>query len=129
MGKKKGESTGTVTRGPKTTINLEALRDLIKAGANAKEIMAEIGIKQVQSLRNSVFKLSQLDRIFYDVPGLINDARRPGAIRVGKTGLKLPLKSIPYEVGTVVIVSVDGHTIAINPVGGTVSPVDEATVV
>ncbi len=49
----------------------EKLRTMIvDEGKNADEIQKELGIASKQSLRQHVLKLINIDRTFYDVPGL-----------------------------------------------------------
>lgn len=46
------------------------LREMITTGKNADEIQKELGIASKQSLRQHILKLINIDRQFYDVPGL-----------------------------------------------------------
>jgi len=46
------------------------LREMVTAGDNADKIQQSLGIASKQSLRQHVLKLINIDRQFYDVPGL-----------------------------------------------------------
>jgi len=46
------------------------LREMITSGKSADEIQKTFGIASKQSLRQHVLKLINIDRQFYDVPGL-----------------------------------------------------------
>ena len=46
------------------------LREMITSGMNADEIQKELGIASKQSLRQHILKLINIDRQFYEVPGL-----------------------------------------------------------
>lgn len=108
MGKKKNAdgtqmtSKTARTKRSRNTINLDLLRDHIKNGSNAKDIMNDMGISQVGSLRNAVFMLSQVDETFYTVPGLIDETRFKPILKVGKAGIRLPLEKLPFAKGTTV---------------------------
>lgn len=108
MGKKKNaDGTQMTTQTARTkrsrnTINLDLLRDHIKSGSNAKDIMNDMGISQVGSLRNAVFMLTQVDETFYTVPGLIDETRFKPILKVGKAGIRLPLEKLPFAKGTTV---------------------------
>ena len=54
------------------------LRELIASGKNATEIMKEMEIGHMQTLRQYVLKLMDLDKTFYEIPGLYkSNTRRP----------------------------------------------------
>jgi len=103
MGKKKVQTDGTVKeKRERKNINLDVLREYIDGKNNAHSIMAEMKIAQIGSLRNAVFMLSQIDGKFYTVPGLIDETRFKPVIKVGKSGIRLPLEKIPFAKGTTV---------------------------
>lgn len=52
--------------------NAEKLRNLIKQGKNANQIMAEMELVHKQVLKAHVQKLSTIDKVFYEVPGLFD---------------------------------------------------------
>ena len=55
-----------------------ALREQINAGKDASQIMSELKIGHMQTLRQYVLRLMDLDKSFYEIPGLYkNNTRRP----------------------------------------------------
>lgn len=105
MGKKKATGTGietTTIKKNRKAINLDALRILIKEGNDAREIMKDMGIAQVGSLRNAVFMLSQKDERFYAVPGLVDETRFRPLMKVGKAGIRIPIEKLPFAYGETV---------------------------
>jgi hypothetical protein len=70
-------------------MDLDRLRTEIEAGKNAREIMAEMGIKNIQAIRNAVLRLSLQDKKLYEVKRLFGDGNRDGALKFGKSGLTL----------------------------------------
>lgn len=101
MGKKKAAGTETTTvKKNRKAINLDELRILINEGNDAREIMKDMGIAQVGSLRNAVFMLSQKDMKFYAVQGLVDETRFRPLIKVGKTGIRIAIEKLPFEQDT-----------------------------
>lgn len=102
MGKKKvQEGTQTTkTKKPRNNIDLDLLRQHIKVGSNARDIMHDLNISQVGSLRNAVFMLSQMDETFYTVPGLVDETRFKPVLKVGKAGIRIPIEKLPFAKGT-----------------------------
>ena len=70
-------------------MDLNRLRTEIEVGKNAKEIMAEMGIRNIQSIRNAVLRLSIQDKKLYEVKRLFGDGNRDGSLKFGKSGLTL----------------------------------------
>lgn len=72
------------------------LRAMINAGNSADEIKEALGLVSKQSLRQHILKLINIDRQFYEVPGLyIRNTQRPvvnfkGEIRLSKKMLEFP---------------------------------------
>jgi len=82
-------------------LDLNRLRTEIEAGNNAKEIMAAMGIKNIQSIRNAVLRLSFQDKKLYEVKRLFGDGNRDGSLKFGKSGLTLSktrLESLGFKV-------------------------------
>ena len=82
-------------------MDLDRLRTEIEAGNNAKEIMAAMGIKNIQSIRNAVLRLSFQDKKLYEVKRLFGDGNRDGSLKFGKSGLTLSktrLESLGFKV-------------------------------
>ncbi|MDB4444445.1 hypothetical protein N9174_03815 [bacterium] len=82
-------------------MDLNRLRTEIEAGNNAKEIMAAMGIKNIQSIRNVVLRLSFQDKKLYEVKRLFGDGNRDGSLKFGKSGLTLSktrLESLGFKV-------------------------------
>jgi len=76
------------------------LRDLIKEGKNAQQIMDAFGVKKPQ-LKTYLAKLIQLDEQFYKIAGM-EERAVGGAPKFGKNGLHLSaalLKSYGFNEG------------------------------
>ena len=71
-------SKNTVSSKKKAESKYDAatLRNLIKAGKTAKEIMDVMGIGHKQILKHHVLKLCASDHTFYEVPGLYGQNTR-----------------------------------------------------
>jgi len=102
MTKKRGQDQ-VVTKEKRQSINMDFLREMINSGHGAKNIMETMNIKQIGSLRNAVFMLSQKDMKLYTVPGLIDETRFKPMLRVGKSGIRLPVEKIPFKKGSMVV--------------------------
>ncbi len=81
MSKKEKAPTGEETQEKKhfeSKFNPIRLRECIQSGKNAGAIMQELEIGHMQTLRQYVLKLMDLDKAFYEVPGLYkSNTRRP----------------------------------------------------
>ena len=68
------------------------LRQLLKDGLDAQQIMETMQIKHKQTLKQYILKLISTDRVLYDVKGLyLKDSKRP---RINQFGfLKVNLKA------------------------------------
>jgi hypothetical protein len=76
------------------------LRDLIKDGKNAQQIMDAFGVKKPQ-LKTYLAKLIQLDETFYKIAGM-EERAVAGAPKFGKNGIRLSaalLKSYGFKEG------------------------------
>lgn len=76
------------------------LRDLIKEGKNAQQIMDAFGVKKPQ-LKSYLAKLIQLDEQFYKIDGM-EERAVAGAPKFGKNGIHLSaalLKSYGFMEG------------------------------
>jgi len=73
--------------------NANKLREAIKAGHSAVQIMEMLGIKHKQTLKQYVLKLISNDRQFYEIPGLyLKNSSKP---KVSKNGLiKIKIENI-----------------------------------
>jgi len=112
MGKKKETVQGQAQAKAKKRerrVDLEQLRGYIAEKKNAHDIMDTMKIKQIGSLRNAVFMLSQIDERFYTVPGIVDEFRFKPIIRVGKSGIKIPIERIPFAIGSTLNVTVSAE--------------------
>jgi hypothetical protein len=95
MGAKDGNTTDVQDRKTKkkteSKFDPQVLRQMVKDGLNAAEIMTRLQLKTRQTLKQHVFKLVQIDRQLYDVKGLyLKDSKRP---RINQFGfLKINMK-------------------------------------
>ncbi len=76
--------------------NPSLLRECIFGGMTASEIMAKMGVKHRQTLKQYVLKLMSDDKTYYEVKGLyLKNSRRPKVNN--KMELKIYLKSIDLQ--------------------------------
>jgi hypothetical protein len=72
----------------KKDIDVKEVFKCIKEGVSASEIMERTGIA-IQALRNKAHQLMQIDKTFYDVPGLVGKTGGKRKISYTKNGLKI----------------------------------------
>lgn len=71
-------------------MDLAKLKEEIEAGKDAKAIMEAVGVKNVQSVRNAVLRLSVQEKKLYTVDGLFSEGNKAdGPVRFGKHGVRL----------------------------------------
>lgn len=74
---------------PRSSYNPTALRDYIKQGKSAAEIMEALAIKNSQTLQSHVMRLMIQDDKVYKVPGLLE--KDSATVTVSKSGdLRIP---------------------------------------
>lgn len=82
----------------------EKFRNMVKSGATAVEICADFGI-QKPTLKNFKLKLMEIDKTYYDIPGMDERIVTP---KVNKNGLLISsskMKAFGYDQGQEVIIS------------------------
>jgi hypothetical protein len=95
MGAKDGNTTDVQDRKTKkkteSKFDPQVLRQMVKDGLNAAEIMTRLQLKTRQTLKQHIAKLIQIDRQLYEVKGLyLKDSKRP---RINQFGfLKINMK-------------------------------------
>ncbi|WP_029459557.1 hypothetical protein [Solidesulfovibrio alcoholivorans] len=95
MGAKDGNTTDVQDRKTKkkteSKFDPQVLRQMVKDGLNAAEIMIRLQLKTRQTLKQHIAKLIQIDRQLYEVKGLyLKDSKRP---RINQFGfLKINMK-------------------------------------
>ena len=101
MSKKSSDSTVDKVKKQESKYDANVLRDLIRNGKTASEIMLAMDIGHKQILKHHVLKLIATDKEFYEVPGLYDKNRRKafvnsrGEIRLRMTNIDfkgMPLK-------------------------------------
>ena len=95
MGEPKAEET-TKKKRIESKYNAAKLREAIKGGNNAVQIMKILDIKHKQTLKQYVLKLISSDKQFYEIPGLyMNSSSKAKVTKYGT--IKLILKN--YDLG------------------------------
>lgn len=95
MGAKDGNTTDVQDKKTKkkteSKFDPQVLRQMVKDGLNAAEIMTRLQLKTRQTLKQHIAKLIQIDRQLYEVKGLyLKDSKRP---RINQFGfLKINMK-------------------------------------
>jgi len=104
MRKKESRQAGgeAVKKARGQKVDMDELRELVQGGVSATDIMRKMSIRQIGSLRNAVFMLSQIDQAFYTVYGLVDETKFRPLLKVGKTGIRIPLDKLPFAKGTLV---------------------------
>lgn len=100
------------------------LRKLVTSGKNAEQIKSELGIASMQSLRQHVLRLINIDRQFYEVPGLYVRGKQRLPMINFKGELRLTKAMIAFEGSTYTHndrfeVEADNERIILTRVGGT----------
>ena len=102
MSKKSSDSTGDKVKKQESKYDANVLRDLIRNGKTASEIMLAMGISHKQILKHHILKLIATDKEFYEVPGLYDKNRRKafvnsrGEIRLRMPNIDLALPGFPW---------------------------------
>ena len=112
-----GSTMDQQKRKNQSSFNAEKLRSLIRAGKNAKEIMAELNLVHKQVLKAHIQKLSTIDKTFYEVPGLFDINTRECFVNKNleiKLNMKvIDLKGMILHQDDEFEVSVNGKTITL----------------
>ena len=121
MSKKSSDSTVDKVKKQESKYDANVLRDLIRNGKTASEIMIAMGICHKQILKHHVLKLIATDKEFYEVPGLYDKNRRKAFVNSrGEIRLRMPnidFKGMPLEPDTEFDVIVDGNKIILLHLG------------
>ena len=94
--KKKNPVLEEYERTIKSKYDPDKLRSLIEEGKTAKEIMDEFGINQTKYLKTWILNLSNIDKIWYEVPGLFNLKSRQAYVDQ-KGQIKILMKNIDFK--------------------------------
>ena len=103
-----------------STYQADKLRELIKQGKNAREIMTTLDIKSKQVMKQHCLKLIQEDHQFYEIPGLYEKGTRnikttpKGEIKIGPSVLKA--QGADVQPGDEFFLTVDGDNIILSKV-------------
>ena len=79
-----------------STYDANKLRNLIKQGKTAKEIMAEFGLTHSQVLKHHLLKLCTTDQKYYEIPGLYQRRSRKAFVNA-KGEIKLNMSNIDFN--------------------------------
>ena len=91
MSKKSSDSTVDKVKKQESKYDANVLRDLIRNGKTASEIMLAMDIGHKQILKHHVLKLIATDKEFYEVPGLYDKNRRKAFVNSrGEIRLRMP---------------------------------------
>ena len=121
MSKKSSDSTVDKVKKQESKYDANVLRDLIRNGKTATEIMIAMGICHKQILKHHVLKLIATDKEFYEVPGLYDKNRRKafvssrGEIRLRMSNIDF--KGMPLEPDTEFDVIVEDNKITLIRIG------------
>ena len=127
MSKKSSDSRVDKVKKQESKYDANVLRDLIRNGKTASEIMLAMGICHKQILKHHVLKLIATDKEFYEVPGLYDKNRRKafvnsrGEIRLRMSNIDF--KGMSLEPDTEFDVVVDGNRIVLIHLGLEKKPV------
>ena len=103
-----------------STYQADKLREAIKSGMNAREIMDALDIKSKQVMKQHCLKLIQEDKVYYDIPGLYEKGTRnikatpKGEIKIGPSVLKS--QGADVAPGAEFYLTVDGDSIILSRV-------------
>lgn len=127
MSKKSSDSTGDKVKKQESKYDANVLRDLIRNGKTASEIMLAMEIGHKQILKHHVLKLIATDKEFYEVPGLYDKNRRKAFVNSrGEIRLRMPnidFKGMPLKPDTEFDVLVEGNKITLIRIGLETKPV------
>jgi len=91
MSKKSSDSRVDKVKKQESKYDANVLRDLIRNGKTASEIMLAMDIGHKQILKHHVLKLIATDKEFYEVPGLYDKNRRKAFVNSrGEIRLRMP---------------------------------------
>ncbi len=127
MSKKSSDSTVDKVKKQESKYDANVLRDLIRNGKTASEIMLAMDIGHKQILKHHILKLIATDKEFYEVPGLYDKNRRKafvnarGEIRLRMTNIDF--KGMPLKPETEFDVIVEGNRIILIHLGLETKPV------
>lgn len=82
---------------PRSSYNADALREHIKQGMSAIQLMESLGIKNMQTLQSHVMRLMIQDDKVYKVPGLLE--KDSATVTVSKSGDLRLSKAVLEAVG------------------------------
>ena len=127
MSKKTSDSTGDKVKKQESKYDANVLRDLIRNGKTASEIMMAMGISHKQILKHHILKLIATDKEFYEVPGLYDKNRRKAFVNGrGEIRLRMPnidFKGMPLKPETEFDVIVEGSRVILIHLGLATKPV------
>lgn len=94
-------------------IDLDTLRDYVKQGLTAQEIVKKFKVSSLSPLKTAMLNLMDKDKKYYEVQGL--RGRAPGSLKVGKGGISISLKrsDVNLKVGDLYDVKQEGDTITL----------------
>ena len=127
MSKKSSDLTGDKVKKQESKYDANVLRDLIRNGKTASEIMLAMGISHKQILKHHILKLIATDKEFYEVPGLYDKNRRKAFVNSrGEIRLRMPnidFKGMPLKPETEFDVIVEGSRVILIHLGLETKPV------
>ena len=96
MSKKSSDSTVDKVKKQESKYDANVLRDLIRNGKTASEIMLAMDIGHKQILKHHVLKLIATDKEFYEVPGLYDKNRRKAFVN-SRGEIRLRMLNIDFK--------------------------------
>ena len=96
MSKKSSDSRVDKVKKQESKYDANVLRDLIRNGKTASEIMLAMGICHKQILKHHVLKLIATDKEFYEVPGLYDKNRRKAFVN-SHGEIRLRMSNIDFK--------------------------------
>src|SRR5574344_107621 len=96
MSKKSSDSRVDKVKKQESKYDANVLRDLIRNGKTASEIMLAMDIGHKQILKHHVLKLIATDKEFYEVPGLYDKNRRKAFVN-SRGEIRLRMSNIDFK--------------------------------
>ena len=96
MSKKSSDSRVDKVKKQESKYDANVLRDLIRNGKTASEIMLAMDIGHKQILKHHVLKLIATDKEFYEVPGLYDKNRRKAFVN-SRGEIRLRMLNIDFK--------------------------------
>ena len=97
MSKKSSDSSVDKVKKQESKYDANVLRDLIRNGKTASEIMLAMDIGHKQILKHHVLKLIATDKEFYEVPGLYDKNRRKAFVN-SRGEIRMRMPNIDFKV-------------------------------